>query len=171
MQDRTELHNLLDSRIDAIPDGIPRPDDPIATSWGIGAATWVEGGNMAVYSIFSGKSCRSRWILDVSGISAVGDGGVVRFNLSDFHCLFPPPVAPGHGEWVFERPINVTATARGSEPTYLTTEARLGSASDPNEFDVFISIFAWRPNGRPREGVGLDWRCRALIRLVPEFSP
>lgn len=168
MQDRTKLHNLLDSGIDAIPHGIPRPD-PIATSWGIGAATGVEG-NIAVYNIFSGKSCGSRNILDVSGISGVGDDGVVRFNLSDFHCLFPQSSAPGQGKWVFEQPINVTATARGSDPTYLTTEARLGSATDPHEFDVFISIFAWKPNGRPRPGVGLDWRCRALIRLIPEFG-
>ncbi len=173
MQDRTELHNLHDTGIDAIPDGIPRPD-PVATSWGIGAATWVDGYNLpypyptfAVYTVGSGKSCGSRNILDVSGTSVVRDGGVARFNLSDFHCL-PPEAAPGQGKWEFEQPFNVTATARGSDPTYLTTEARFGNASDPSAFDVFISIFAWRPNGRPREGVVIDWRCRALIRLIPE---
>lgn len=167
MTDRTELHKLLDSRLDGVPAGVPQPD-PIAVSWGIGASTWSEG-NLAVYSLLSGNSWHPRNVLDVSGFGVVGSDGIAKLALSDFHCYFPPP-DNFPGGWAADTPVNVTATARGSAPAYLTTETVLGPgpAGRPGlRFDVLITVFAWKPNGRPRPGVSFDWRCRAIIRGEP----
>jgi hypothetical protein len=162
-----ELHRLLDAASDAVPDGIAR-DDPIATRWGIGAATFSEG-NIAIYSLFAPKGCGSRQVLDVSGLSVTGNDGTAEIQLSDFHCYFPPPFADP-GRWVYNRPVNVTATARGSQPTFITTDTRLGTATDPSAFDIRITVFSWRPNGRPRPSAAFYWRCRALIENVGEFD-
>lgn len=170
MLDKAKIHALIDARIDAIPGGIPLPDDEIATSWGVGSASWSEG-TIAIYNLLIGRSnCGERKILDVSGVGVTGNDGVATFNLSDFHCYFPPPSADP-GSWEVSLPINVVATPRGVDPTYLTAEAEVGIDNPlPHAFDIAIAIYSWRPNGRPRKSVRFDWRCRVIVRFRGEFD-
>ena len=91
--------------------------------------------------------------------------GVAVISLNEFHCAAPNP-EPGGTTLAYDEPVNVTATARGSNAVFVTVEAQVvrTAGGGPPE-DVTITVCAWNAGGTAEGGAAFYWRC-----LVPTSS-
>lgn len=157
MADDTELHQHLDSALQALPAGI-QPDQVVI----VGAlASWTHAtGYVTVVNPFLGKRCNTHFVLEVDGSGVTGGEGTVQFTLNNFHCLNRRPVGPSDPTFSYDRPVNVIATARGEEPAYLTVTTKLTQDTHtPSLEDVEIAVFSWAPDGTRRPRVPFSWHC------------
>jgi hypothetical protein len=144
-----------------IPAGAVEDAGEILVEWPISIST-TEASITTSLSILRGKRCAASRILDVSGGGVTDTNGLAVIRLKDVTCRFPPPQA-GENFVVAAAPLNVVATARGSDPRYLTTRIVL----KPQDRDAEIQIFAWDPQGQAAGSVAFYWRCTvALVENV-----
>ena len=136
----------------------------------VGASHYTADGYVASRMLFSGqKRCRKATLLDVDGASYTGPDGKRILRLSDYAC-FPGLFLRG-----FREPVNLLATARGTQPFFVTTthslvETDLGYG---NILDTEITVCGWDTKGKSAPDVPFHWRCRlhAVIQGRPPVFP
>ena len=97
--------------------------------------------------------CSANRVVDVSGFATTGANGQSTFNLTSFLC-------PAHE--IYSEPVNVIATPKSAKPFFLTVMHDVVNSGA----DVKITVFAWKPNGSPAQGVTFNWRCRVENPLI-----
>jgi hypothetical protein len=111
------------------------------------------------------RSATEAPLTDVSGVGATGSDGTAS--------LYVGVVVPSDGGLQALEPVHIVATAQGNQPVFLTFDYRILTGNEPPPIygylpvlgDIHLTVYAWKPDGKPAADVQFHWRCRCNTAL------